>query len=61
MSPFTQFQGMHEADSLSLFVPWAQAIVNAQPSIAYIHAVEPRADHATDTPEHSRRQEDTLT
>jgi NADPH2 dehydrogenase len=60
MSPFTRYQGMREADPLSLFVPWAQAIVNAQPSIAYIHAIEPRADGSIDTPEHLRKQEDTL-
>ncbi|SPJ78733.1 probable NADPH2 dehydrogenase chain OYE2 [Fusarium torulosum] len=60
MSPFTRFQGMREADPLSLFVPWAQAIINAQPSIAYIHAIEPRADGSIDTPEHLRKQEDTL-
>ncbi|KAI1071688.1 hypothetical protein LB507_005121, partial [Fusarium sp. FIESC RH6] len=51
MSPFTRFQGMREAHPLSLFVPWAQAIVDSQPSIAYLHAIEPRADGAVDTPD----------
>ncbi|KAF5005711.1 hypothetical protein FDECE_7872 [Fusarium decemcellulare] len=60
MSPFTRFQGMREAEPLALFIPWAQAIVNAQPSLAYIHAIEPRADGSTDTPEHLRKVEDTL-
>ncbi|RKK84266.1 hypothetical protein BFJ69_g2050 [Fusarium oxysporum] len=60
VSPFTRFQGMREAEPLSLFVPWAQAIVDAQPRIAYIHAIEPRADGSIDTPEHLRKVEDTL-
>ncbi|KAF5642406.1 NADPH2 dehydrogenase [Fusarium tjaetaba] len=60
MSPFTRFQGMREAEPLSLFVPWAQAIVDAQPRIAYIHAIEPRADGSVDTPEHLQKAEDTL-
>ncbi|KAJ4256015.1 hypothetical protein NW762_009089 [Fusarium torreyae] len=60
MSPFTRFQGMREAEPLALFVPWAQAIVNAQPSLAYVHAIEPRADGSVDTPEHLRKAEDTL-
>ncbi|KAF5575811.1 NADPH2 dehydrogenase [Fusarium pseudocircinatum] len=60
MSPFTRFQGMREAEPLSLFVPWAQAIVDAQLRIAYIHAIEPRADGSMDTPEHLRKVEDTL-
>ncbi|RSL92926.1 hypothetical protein CEP52_013547 [Fusarium oligoseptatum] len=60
MSPFSRFQGMREADPLALFVPWAKAIVKAQPSLAFVHAVEPRADGSQDTPEHLRRAEDTL-
>jgi NADPH2 dehydrogenase len=59
-SPFTRFQGIPEAEPLSLFVPWAQAIVDAQPLIAYIHAIEPRAASSMDTPEHLRKVEDTL-
>lgn len=51
---------MREADPLALFVPWAKAIVKAQPSLAFVHAVEPRADGSSDTPEHLRRAEDTL-
>jgi NADPH2 dehydrogenase len=51
---------MREADPLSLFVPWAQAIVNSQPSIAYIHAIEPRADGAVDTPGHLQKGMETL-
>lgn len=60
MSPFTRFQGMREADPLSLFVPWAQAIVDSQPSIAYLHAVEPRADGAVDTPDHLQKGVESL-
>lgn len=60
MSPFTRFQGMREADPLSLFVPWAQAIVNAHPSIAYIHAIEPRADGAVDMPGHLQKGAESL-
>ncbi|RGP73163.1 nadph2 dehydrogenase [Fusarium longipes] len=60
MSPFTRFQGMREVDPLSLFVPWAQAIVDSQPSIAYIHAIESRADGAVDTPEHLQKGKETL-
>ncbi|KAM0563574.1 hypothetical protein ACHAPJ_001298 [Fusarium lateritium] len=60
MSPFSRFQGMREADPLAVFVPWAEAIVKAQPSLAFIHAVEPRAEGASDTPEHLRKTDDTL-
>ncbi|KAJ3541554.1 hypothetical protein NM208_g4546 [Fusarium decemcellulare] len=60
MSPFTRFQGMREAEPLELFIPWAQAIVDAQPSLAYVHAIEPRADDSMDTPGHLGKVEDTL-
>ncbi|RYC82305.1 hypothetical protein BFJ63_vAg14792 [Fusarium oxysporum f. sp. narcissi] len=60
MSPFTRFQGMREVEPLSLFVPLAQAIVDAQPHIAYIHAIEPRTDGSIDTAEHLREADDTL-
>ncbi|KAL0245640.1 hypothetical protein I308_104774 [Cryptococcus tetragattii IND107] len=42
MSPFSEFQSMRMEDPLATFVPWAQAIVEAQPTLAYIHAVEGR-------------------
>lgn len=51
---------MRQKDPLSLFVPWAQAIVEAQPSMAYIHAIEPRADGAVDTPDHLQNGVETL-
>ncbi|KAJ4189917.1 hypothetical protein NW755_005912 [Fusarium falciforme] len=60
MSPFSRFQGMREADPLALFVPWVKAIVKAQPSLAFVHAVEPRANGSQDTPEHLQSAEDTL-
>ncbi|KAJ3527267.1 hypothetical protein NM208_g10783 [Fusarium decemcellulare] len=53
--------GMREADPLSVFVPWAKAIVKAQPSLAFVHAVEPRAAGSQDVLEHLRKAEDTLT
>ncbi|KAF5026844.1 hypothetical protein F66182_1038 [Fusarium sp. NRRL 66182] len=61
MSPFSSFQGMREADPLSVFVPWAEAIVKAQPSLAFVHAVEPRAEGASDAPANLQKPEDTLT
>ncbi|KAM5348268.1 hypothetical protein ACJ41O_008092 [Fusarium nematophilum] len=60
MSPFSRFQGMRETDPLALFIPWADAIVKDQQSLAFVHAVEPRADGSSDTPEHLRKAEDTL-
>ncbi|KAI1065502.1 hypothetical protein LB507_000699, partial [Fusarium sp. FIESC RH6] len=60
MSPFSRFQGMREADPLSVFVPWAKAIVNAQPSLAFIHAVEPRIEGGSDSPDNVPKANDTL-
>lgn len=60
MSPFSQFQGMREADPLAVFVPYAEAVVNAQPGLAYVHAVEGRAMGPLETPEHLQATEDTL-
>jgi NADPH2 dehydrogenase len=48
MSPFSTFQGMREPDPLATFVPYAQAVVKAQPALAYVHVVEPRVSGATD-------------
>lgn len=42
MSPFSPFQDMKESDPLATFVPFTQAIVAAQPQLAYVHVVEPR-------------------
>lgn len=50
MSPFGRFQGMREAKPLDLFVPWTKAILSAQPKLAYIHAVEGRAQGTEDVP-----------
>ncbi|CAG7563446.1 unnamed protein product [Fusarium equiseti] len=58
--PIQHYRGMREADPLSLFVPWVQVIVNAQPSTAYIHAMEPRADDAVDTPDHLQKGVESL-
>ncbi|KAL6923759.1 hypothetical protein FSST1_001033 [Fusarium sambucinum] len=60
MSPFSRFQGMREADPLSVFVPWAKAIVKAQPSLAFIHAVEPRIEGGSDSPDSTPKTNDTL-
>ncbi|VTO81575.1 unnamed protein product [Fusarium graminearum] len=60
MSPFSRFQGMREADPLSVFVPWAKAIVKAQPSLAFIHAVEPRIEGGSDSPDSHLKTDDTL-
>lgn len=51
---------MREADPLSVFVPWAKAIVNAQPSLAFIHAVEPRIEGGSDSPDNVPKANDTL-
>lgn len=40
MSPFNNFQGMREPVPLDTFIPWVKAVVEAQPNLAYIHAVE---------------------
>ncbi|WVN90840.1 uncharacterized protein L203_106083 [Cryptococcus depauperatus CBS 7841] len=42
MSPFSEFQGMRMEDPLATFVPWGMAIADAQPNLAYVHAVEGR-------------------
>lgn len=51
---------MREEKPLELFIPWTKAILSAQPDIAYIHAVEPRAEGATDVPDDKRNKEDTI-
>ncbi|KAM0205124.1 hypothetical protein ACHAQI_009487 [Fusarium lateritium] len=60
MSPFSRFQGMRETDPLSVFVPWAKAIIEAQPSLAFIHAVEPRISGGSDEAAHLPKPDDTL-
>ncbi|KAF5667848.1 NADPH2 dehydrogenase [Fusarium heterosporum] len=60
MSPFSRFQGMREEDPLSLFVPWAKAIIEAQPSLAFIHAVEPRISGGSDESGQHPKTDDTL-
>ncbi|KAH6996374.1 hypothetical protein BKA56DRAFT_154692 [Ilyonectria sp. MPI-CAGE-AT-0026] len=60
MSPFSFFQGMREENPLSLFVPWTEAITRAQPSLAFVHAVGPRALGSIDTPKHLENSDDCL-
>lgn len=42
MSPYSKFQGMEEERPLETFVPYTEAIVKAQPKLAYVHCIEPR-------------------
>lgn len=58
MSPFGRFQGMREDKPLDLFVPWTKAIMSKP--VAYVHAVEPRANGASDLPDDMMDKEDTL-
>lgn len=51
---------MREADPPSVFVPWAKAIVKAQPSLAFIHAVEPRIEGGSDSSDNVPKTNDTL-
>lgn len=51
ISPFGRFQSMREAAPLDTFVPFTQAVITAQPRLAYIHALEPRADGGGDMAE----------
>ncbi|KAF5681211.1 NADPH2 dehydrogenase [Fusarium denticulatum] len=51
MSPFSRFQGMRETEPMAVFAPWAEAIIKAQPSLAFIHAVEPRIAGGSDSPD----------
>ncbi|KPM39783.1 hypothetical protein AK830_g6787 [Neonectria ditissima] len=60
MSPFSYFQGMREEEPLDLFVPWVEAIARTQPSLAFVHAVGPRAFGSRDTPQHLQQPEDCL-
>lgn len=51
---------MREEKPLDLFLPWTKAILKAQPELAYIHAVEPRANGSTDLPKDQLNKQDTL-
>jgi NADPH2 dehydrogenase len=51
---------MREADPLAVFLPYTEAIVNAQPGLAYIHAIEGVAMGPLETPEHLQTTVDTL-
>lgn len=42
---------MRETEPLAVFAPWAEAIIKAQPSLAFIHAVEPRIAGGSDSPD----------
>ncbi|KAF5647139.1 NADPH2 dehydrogenase [Fusarium sp. NRRL 52700] len=61
MSPFSRFQGMRETEPLAVFAPWAEAIIKAQPSLAFIHAVEPRIEGGSDSPHKVLEKNEDLT
>ncbi|WVQ75199.1 hypothetical protein IAR50_004810 [Cryptococcus sp. DSM 104548] len=44
ISPFNTFQGMREAKPLDTFVPLINKVFDAHSNLAFVHAVEPRAD-----------------
>ncbi|KAK8850760.1 hypothetical protein IAR55_004680 [Kwoniella newhampshirensis] len=60
ISPYSRFQGMRESDPLSVFVSFVESVVKAQPSLAYIHAIEGRIEGSTDAAEEEVKEEDTL-
>lgn len=49
---------MRDADPVKTFTPWLETVVNAQPKLAYIHAVEPRISGSSDA--ESAGSDDTL-
>lgn len=61
MSPFGRVQNMREPSPLSTFVPWVKAIAEAQPKLAYVHALEPRANGSGDMPLSIYNEADDLT
>ncbi|ODN78372.1 hypothetical protein L202_04013 [Cryptococcus amylolentus CBS 6039] len=48
ISPFSRFKGMRDADPLGTFVPYITKVLEAHPDLAYIHAIEPRAEGFAD-------------
>ncbi|WRT67303.1 uncharacterized protein IL334_004271 [Kwoniella shivajii] len=61
MSPFGRFQGMRgDFKPLETFVPWTEAIVKAQPQLAYIHAIGNRTQGNDDISLDKQVSEDTL-
>ena len=52
---------MRETEPLAVFVPWAEAIIKAQPSLAFIHAVEPRIAGGSDSPDKTLEENENLT
>lgn len=60
MSPFGIVQGMREKVPLDTFLPYAKAIVQHQPKLAYVHAVTPRTYGTTDMPENMVVKDDDL-
>lgn len=51
---------MRETEPLAVFVPWAEAIIKAQPSLAFIHAVEPRIAGGSDSPDQTLEENENL-
>ncbi|KAF4449918.1 NADPH2 dehydrogenase [Fusarium austroafricanum] len=60
MSPFSRFQGMRETEPLTLFISWAEAIIKAQPFLAFIHAVQPRIEGGNDSLDSHPKENETL-
>ncbi|WVQ76377.1 hypothetical protein IAR50_006042 [Cryptococcus sp. DSM 104548] len=44
ISPFSRFQEVREDDPLGTFIPLLDNLLEAHPDLAFIHAVEPRAE-----------------
>ncbi|WVQ85652.1 hypothetical protein IAT38_007818 [Cryptococcus sp. DSM 104549] len=44
ISPFSRYQSMREPDPMATFVPYVEALLEAQPDLGHVHAVEARAD-----------------
>lgn len=60
ISPFSKFQDMREEDPLAVFEPFTRAIVERQPKLAYVHAVEGRIAGSDEVAEKSREPTDSL-
>jgi NADPH2 dehydrogenase len=60
ISPFSKFQDMREDVPLAVFEPFTRAVLEHQPKLAYVHAVEGRVSGASDAAEKSREPTDNL-
>ncbi|WVQ85650.1 hypothetical protein IAT38_007816 [Cryptococcus sp. DSM 104549] len=60
ISPFSRFQDMREANPLATFVPFTEAVLAAEPELAYVHAVDGRISGAEDISDNLVQKEDSL-